>query len=143
MALTVVWEKATIALADGTEKVLTRGTPLPDNVSDYHRQVYTMIGAVKDIQQAVEVVQNAVAAEEASLTPNPEPMLPPEVPPANVHQFPGDPTVTGELARPATSDSKEAWENYAVQRDYLTREEAEALTKTKLVAEVNKREQNV
>lgn len=137
MALTVVWEKATIALADGTETVLKRGDELPDNVSDYHRQVYTMIGAVKDIQQIVRVVEEAARVEAESLTPDPEPVRPLEVPPDDLHQFPGDP---GPLTKPAVADTKEAWENYAVYREYMSREEAEALTKAKLVAEVNKRE---
>jgi len=143
MALTVVWETANITLADGSEKVLKRGATLPDNVSDYHRQVYTMIGAVKDIEQVVQVVEAAATAEAESLKPTPAPVLPPDVPPADLHQFPGDVGDTGVLAKPAVSDSKDAWENYAVQQEYLSREEAEALTKTKLVAEVNKREQNV
>lgn len=137
MALTIVWERAAIALTDGTEKVFKRGDELPDNVSDYHRQVYTMIGAVKDIEQVVRVVEEAARVEAESLTPTPAPVLPLEVPPADLHQFPGDPQ---PLAKPAVADSKEAWENYAVARDYLTRGEAETLTKPKLVAEVNRRE---
>lgn len=141
--LTIVWEKASIVMGDGTEKVLKRGDELPSDVSDYHRQVYTMIGAVKDVQEAVRTVEAAAQAEADSFEPAPDPVLPPEVPPPGLHQFPGDPAASNEMPKPAVSDTKETWENYAVQRDYMSREEAETLTKAKLIAEVNRRESDV
>jgi hypothetical protein len=153
MALTVVWEKAAVAMEDGTEKILNRGDTLPDKgVSDYQRQVLTMIGAVRDLGYAVQVVQAEVdRIEQGFEEPLPPPVLPPEVPPvqptnplANEDPKATEPAGTGTggtpLPKPSVSDNKDAWEAYAVQREYFTRAEAEAMTKTKLVAEVNKRE---
>lgn len=148
MALTVVWEKAAVTMEDGTEKILQRGEALPDEgVSDFHRSVLTMIGAVRDLNAAVAVVQ---AAADAEVTPEREPapaVLPPEVPPVRpVEQTstttdpkavePADTAAT----KPSVSDNKDAWERYAVARGYYTAAEAESMTKAKLVADVNARE---
>ena len=150
MALTVVWEKAAVTMEDGTEKILRRGEALPDTgVSDFHRSVLTMIGAVRDLNAAVAVVQQAADAE---VTPEQEPapaVLPPEVPPVQPVQQtstttdpkavePADDTTA--TAKPSVSDNKDAWERYAVSKGYYTEAEAESMTKAKRVAEVNARE---
>lgn len=167
MSLTVVWEKAAVTMTDGSEKILKRGDTLPEQgVTDYQRQVLTMIGAVRDLGYAVQVVQAEVdRIEQGFEEPLPPPVLPPEVPPVQptnplVNEDPkamepadsqttgsgaaadtaGDSGQSGDLAKPSTADNKDAWEAYAVQRGYFNRAEAEAMTKTKLVAEVNKRE---
>lgn len=146
MALTVVWEKAAVSMDDGTEKILRRGETLPDKgVSDFHRSVLTMIGAVRDLGAAVAVVQAAVDAE---TTPEKEPapaVLPPEIPPVRpvepVQQNPAtEPADNAPVAKPSVSDNKDAWERYAVSKGYYTQAEAESLTKAKLVTEVNARE---
>lgn len=148
MALTAVWEKVAVAMEDGSEKVIRRGEALPDKgVSDFIRSTLTMVGAVRDLNAAVAVVQSAVDAE---TTPAQEPapaVLPPEVPPVQpVQDTSGttDPKVVepadSAVTKPSVSDNKDAWERYAVAKGYYTQAEAESLTKAKLVTEVNARE---
>ncbi len=141
MALTVVWEKMAVSNADGHETIINRGEALPDYVSDFHRTVYTMIGAVKDTGAPIAIVERA--AEEEFADPPAPAQHPAEVPPVV-------PTPTGTApapaqpdlppAKPATGDNKDAWEAYAVARGYMSQTEAEGLTKTKLIAAVNERE---
>lgn len=149
MALTVVWEKCAVdkPTKDGgvEDVVLRRGETLPDFVTDFRRSVLVMIGAVRDLGAAVQIVQDAA---DAQLAPEPAPpVYPPEVPPVTpTAATPA--TVTAPVTEPAVqtkpgaADSKETWESYAVSKSYFTQAEAEAMTKTKLVAEVNKRESN-
>lgn len=148
MALTVVWEKMSVDRPDGSNLILKRGEGLPDFVDDFHRTVFTMIGAVKDTGAAVAVVQAAADAEfEEQPLP---PLYPPEVPPVQpapqrenvdpVAVVPATPSPEAPAVKPSVSDNKDAWEAYAVGRGYMSQTEAEALTKTKLMTEVNKRE---
>lgn len=158
MALTVVWEKCAVdkpverskegAVVRTETVILKRNDALPDYVSDFVASTLTQIGAVRDLGLAVEAVQAAVDAETAD--PVPPPVYPAEVPPVT-NQPPAanvDPNATqpeggstdGPLSKPSTSDNKDAWERYAVEKRYFTAEEAESMTKTKLIAEVNKKE---
>jgi hypothetical protein len=137
MALTVVWEKMSVDKADGTPVTLLRGETLPDYVDDFHRSAFVMIGAVKDVQTVIAQTQAAADAEFE--TPPPPPIYPPEVPPVTPDVTPV-PVVMEPMAKPSVSDNKDAWEAYAVAREYMSKSEAEALTKTKLIAEVGKRE---
>lgn len=143
--------------------ILNRGESLPDFVSDFVRSTLVQIGAVRDMGLAAEMVRNAVEQEFAE-PPAPS-QLSPEVPPPGTHTggavqivhnaatgetattSSGDvkaETVTAstspEVSKPSASDGKEAWETYAVTKGYMSEAEAQAMTKTKLVAEVNKRE---
>jgi hypothetical protein len=141
MALTCVWEKMSIDRPDGTNLILKRGEALPDFVDDFHRTVFSMIGAVKDTGAAVAVVQ--AEADREFEEPPPPPVLPPEVPPVTsgptgLVPVTPDPEVT--LVRPATSDNKDVWERYAAAKGYMSQTEAEAMTKAKLVSVVTQRE---
>jgi hypothetical protein len=168
MALTVVWEKCSVDKPVKTDKdgrvteaeavVLKRGEALPDYVSDFVRATLTQIGAVRDLAAATEMV--AAANEADFATPPPPPVLSAEVPPANVTTGGGavevvhnaetgdtSTTTSGDtqadvvmVTKPSVTDNKDAWERYAADRGYFTQAEAEAMTKTKLMAEVNKRE---
>jgi hypothetical protein len=164
MSLTVVWEKCSVDKPVARDKngrvtqveaiTLNRGESLPDFVDDFVRSTLTMIGAVRDLGIAVQAVQAATDAQFAE-EPAP-PIYPPEVPPVVTGPPPEvvnpQQQTTGEVTggdnptyaanKPGAGDSKEQWESYAVGKGYLTQTEAEALTKTKLVAEVNKRESN-
>lgn len=169
MPLTVVWAKAAVPKPDGTEEILHRGQTLPDYVSDFQRSTMVQIGAVRDLGQAVGVVQAAVDQETAALTdPPPPPVYPAEVPPVrpqnpvvnvdptavepdtraavadpvdsptNVVERVSDPA--DDLDKPRPADSKDAWESYAEAKGYMTRSEAESMTKAKLIADVTARE---
>lgn len=146
MALTVVWEKCAVdrPRKDGTvdSVVLKRGEDLPDYVSDFLRATLVMIGAVRDLGAAVQIVE---AANEADFADEPPPpILPAEVPPPAGTGQPGSATPASgpeaELTKPSVGDNKDAWESYAVGKGYMSQTEAESMTKVKLMAEVNKRE---
>lgn len=148
MALTVVWERAAVPMPDGSERVLNRGEVLPAEVTDFQRSVMTMIGAVRDLGQSVAVVQQAVDEVEAGYqAPPPAPVLPAEVPPVvpvtPVVTEPAPPVVTDpgdDLDKPRPADNKDAWEQYAAARGYMTQSEAESMTKARLIEAVNARE---
>jgi hypothetical protein len=142
MALTIVWQQAAVTMTDGTEKILKRGDTLPEEgVSEFHRSVLTMVGAVRDLNAAVAVVQSAVEAEAVPDKPPAPAVLPPEIPPADVQTGSGTPAPTDSVPnKPSVADNKDAWERYAVARGYYTQAEAESLTKAKLVAGVSERE---
>lgn len=145
-----------------TARVLKRGENLPDYVGDFVRATLVMIGAVRDLGLAVEAVQSAT--DQAFATPPAPSALSAEVPPPDfttgsggavrvdvnaetgevATSTTGDVTAGAEMVaapvKPSTSDNKEAWETYAVAMGYLTETEAQSMTKTKLVTEVNARE---
>jgi len=157
MALVVAWEKAAVPMPDGTERVLTRGEALPNEVTDFQRSVMVMIGAVRDIGQNVAAVQAAADEVEAGYqAPPPPAQYPAEVPP--VVSVPGaSPAVTpapvnpdptpievadpaDDLDKPQAHERKDTWEDYASAKGYLTKAEAESMTKANLIAFVNERE---
>jgi hypothetical protein len=84
MVLKIVWDKASISIVkktnpDGTkvieEKTLTRGTDVPDGVSDFDRFMLVSIGAAREDGMAAATVR---AAEEAANATPPAPVLKPE-----------------------------------------------------------------
>jgi hypothetical protein len=115
-----------------------RGDALPDYVTDFVRSTLVMIGAVKDFDLPVQQLQAAIEQE---LAPAPEPVTPPQVVTLTTGAGADAALTPGPApARPKVIDNKEAWENYAVAMGYMSRSEAESMTKAKLMDAVDKRE---
>lgn len=154
MSLTVVWAAAAVQKTtvgeDGKtvseEVILKRGDTLPDYVSDFQRSVMVMVGAARDLGQAVEVVQAAVDAVTADMEPTPSPAVPPEVPVAepNTGATADVADVEDGPVLPKDTDTRAVWEDYGVyslpEGNRLTTEEATAFpNKAELIAAVKQR----
>jgi hypothetical protein len=155
VALTVVWEKASVDNPETGESniILHRGEALPDFVDPFVRATMVQIGAVRDFGAGVAIVQEAAEAEMRSMQTVPAPVYSDEVPPVGRTYGPGGPPVTGvgaldpaedavaaPTSRPSAADNKETWERYAVARGYFEQGEAESMTKKDLMGKVNDRE---
>lgn len=176
MTLRIVWEKANVDVYTGDNedgvaqyesRILHRNEAVPDEASDFTRQLLLSIGAAKDDGYAAMLVNTARDAEAAGV---PAPVLTPDQPPAPMAPSGGfgdfagaseptgrqdvvtatsgpvepaaetEPTAPdGELpTRPADRDLKPVWEEYAVALG-IDRATAESKSKADLIVAADAR----
>lgn len=114
----------------GPEQIVERGGLVPEYVSEFIISALSAAGVIVPVSEPDPLI---IPRSEEPALPLPNPEQPP--PPGTGQMVPAP----QQHIKPKVTDSKDAWEDYAASVG-MDRAEAESLNKAKLIAEVNRRE---